>query len=68
MLPTQVTRHQIAKCDLCADRTEPGTGVPRCVAACPAGALRFSDEHLAVEEKILMVGGRTTGEHPFKRR
>ena len=68
VLPVQVTRRQIAKCDLCQDRTASGTGVPRCVAACPAGALRFEDERQAPAAKIMMLGGRTTGEHPFKRR
>ena len=66
--PGRMTGHQIAKCDLCADRTASGSGVPRCVAACPAGALQFEDEHNAVDAKLLVVGGRTVGEHPFKRR
>ena len=68
LLPVEPTRRQIAKCDLCADRTAAGQGVPRCVAACPAGALQFEDEHNAVDAKLLVVGGRTIGEHPFKRR
>lgn len=68
VLPNTVTRRQIAKCDLCEDRTGGDHAVPRCVAACPAGALRFEDEHQAVEAKLLIVGGRTTAQHPFKRR
>ncbi len=68
VLPVEVTRRQIAKCDLCADRTVGDDGVPRCVAACPSGALQFADERTAVEAKLLEVGGRTIGEHPFKRR
>jgi formate dehydrogenase iron-sulfur subunit len=60
--------HQIAKCDLCADRMEPdGETVPRCVAACPSGALMFADEHDA-EQVPLEIGGRTAGESPYKRR
>ena len=68
VLPVEVTRRQIAKCDLCADRTVGDDGVPRCVAACPSGALQFADERTAVEAKLLEVGGRTIGVHPFKRR
>ena len=64
-----ISGHQIPKCDLCADRTEcDGEAVPRCVASCPTGALSFEDEHKAEELGITMMGGRTTGEHPFKRR
>ncbi len=69
VLPNDVTRKQIAKCDLCADRIASGNGaVPRCVAACPTGALQFADEHEAVDANILILGGRTTGEDRFKRR
>ena len=61
---------QVGKCDLCVDRVEDtdDPGVPRCVAACPSGALQFSDEHHPEEVKLSVLGGRTTGEHPFKRR
>ena len=68
VLPNEVTRRQIAKCDLCEDRTAQDGAVPRCVAACPAGALMFEDEQKVTEANILMIGGRTAGEHPFKRR
>lgn len=69
VLPREVTRRQIAKCDLCIDRTGgDSSAVPRCVASCPSGALRFDDEHQAVSANVLVVGGRSTGEHPFKRR
>jgi len=65
----RISGHQIPKCDLCADRTEcDPEAVPRCVASCPTGALSFEDEHQAEELGITMMGGRTTGEHPFKRR
>lgn len=65
-----MTGHQIAKCDLCEDRLacDGDEVVPRCVAACPAGALIFADERRAVEENLAVLGGRTTGEDPFKRR
>ena len=62
-----MTGHQIAKCDLCEDRTADG-GIPRCVAACPAGALRFADEHQGTEAGLTVLGGRSTGEDPYKRR
>ena len=68
----RITGHQVAKCDLCADRTACADAdpeaVPRCVAACPSGALVFADEHRAAELKLDVLGGRTTGEHPYKRR
>ena len=67
--PQRMSGHQIAKCDLCADRTAAGDGaVPRCVAACPAGALVFADERRATDDGIVIVGGRTTARHVFKRR
>ena len=64
----RLSGHQIAKCDLCADRDIGDTAVPRCVAACPSGALLFADEHEAPKEHLAVLGGRTTGEHPYKRR
>jgi len=67
--PERISGHQIAKCDLCEDRlSDSDEAVPRCVAACPSGALMFADEHLADELGISVLGGRTTGEDPFKRR
>ncbi len=65
----RLSGHQIAKCDLCEDRLIGGDdSVPRCVAACPSGALMFADEHLADELGITMLSGRTTGKDLFKRR
>jgi formate dehydrogenase iron-sulfur subunit len=65
----RVNGHQAAKCDLCADRTEcDAEAVPRCVAACPTGALLYMDEHQAEEMGVEMLGGRTTGENPYRRR
>jgi formate dehydrogenase iron-sulfur subunit len=65
----RISGHQIAKCDLCADRIETdGDVVPRCVAACPSGALNFADEHMAAKLEINVLGGRTVGEDPYKRR
>ena len=65
----RMSGHQIAKCDLCEDRLRgDGDSVPRCVAACPSGALIFADEHHADELGIGVLGGRTTGEDFFKRR
>jgi formate dehydrogenase iron-sulfur subunit len=66
--PERMSGHQVAKCDLCADRTESDPdAVPRCVAACPSGALLFADEQQAQQLGFNTIGGRTTGE-PFKRR
>ena len=64
--PGHISGHQIAKCDLCADRLPEAE--PRCVAACPAGALVFADERDTAAADLTVLGGRTTGDHPFKRR
>jgi len=67
--PERINGHQAAKCDLCADRiAADAKAEPRCVATCPAGALRFVDEHEADRLGLTVLGGRTTGSHPFKRR
>jgi Fe-S-cluster-containing dehydrogenase component len=54
----EIERHQVGKCDLCVDRTRNGL-LPRCVAICPSGALRFEvlDQELA-EKGYRVVGGR----------
>lgn len=57
----------IAKCDLCEDRLHTGAE-PRCVVSCPSGALRFCDEREADGLGLLVLGSRTLGEHPIKRR
>jgi anaerobic carbon-monoxide dehydrogenase iron sulfur subunit len=41
VLNTELSKGQVAKCDLCPDRTP--EKLPRCVAVCPSGALRFLD-------------------------
>ena len=65
----RLSGHQIAKCDLCADRLDQGADVvPRCVAACPSGALQFADEHRAAALGLEILGGRTIGDDPYKRR
>lgn len=67
--PQHMSGFAIAKCDLCVDRTANGNGAaPRCVTACPTDALIFADERRARELELEMLGGRATGEHPFKRR
>jgi len=76
--PDRMSGHQVGKCDLCADRTArvpsedaeapPEAMEPRCVTACPAGALIWADEHRADEQELEVLGGRTTGEDPYKRR
>jgi Fe-S-cluster-containing dehydrogenase component len=42
VIEMETTRHEVAKCDLCADRTPRGL-LPRCVAVCPSGALKFME-------------------------
>jgi len=67
--PQRMSGHQVAKCDLCEDRlVADADAVPRCVAACPSGALIFTDEHQAAEDHLDVLGGRTTGDNPYKRR
>ncbi len=67
--PECMSGHQVAKCDLCEDRTaKDPQALPRCVAACPSGALMFVDEHLAEQQHVEIIGGRTTGENFYKRR
>jgi carbon-monoxide dehydrogenase iron sulfur subunit len=68
VLDLVMAKHRVAKCDMCADRTAVGAD-PRCVSACPTGALRFAEPAaLAGDEKILVVGGRAAGHHPIRRR
>lgn len=57
----------IAKCDLCHDRLAQDQS-PRCVASCPSGALHFVDEHQAEELELVVLGSRTLGQHPIRRR
>jgi len=59
--------HLAAKCDLCEERVLAG-GVPRCVAACTSGALRFESVESLAASKLLLLSGRTAGEHPYRRR
>jgi len=70
--PDRMSGHQVAKCDLCSDRLTaeeaPEDAVPRCVAACPSGALLFADERHVDGLNIDIVGGRTAAGHLFKRR
>lgn len=67
VLDSDLTRDQAAKCDLCIDRVREG-GEPRCVSACSTGALQFARPAEVQDQGLLLVGGRTAGHHPFKRR
>ncbi len=59
VISLEMTRHEVAKCDLCADRTPEGK-LPRCVAICPSGALQFLELVEAVPEAgYTLVSGRT---------
>jgi len=62
-----LTRDQVGKCDLCEDRVLAGEP-PRCVAACSTGALQFRPPAETSDLGLLLLGGRTAGRHPFKRR
>jgi Fe-S-cluster-containing dehydrogenase component len=67
VIDSDLTRDQVAKCDLCHDRVAAGLD-PRCVAACTTGALQFRPPSDVQDVGLLLLGGRTTGHHPFKRR
>ncbi len=65
--PDRITGRRVGKCDLCEDRLgDDPDAVPRCVAACPSGALRFLDEHEG--DELCLIGGRTLADDLFKRR
>ena len=68
IISVEMTRHHVAKCDLCADRTEQGLEL-RCVHVCPTGALQFvAGGDVTAEDDRILLGGRTTGCHLYKRR
>lgn len=59
----------MAKCDLCQDRLAADPQAePRCVAACPSGALRFVETAPAAAQGLDLLGGRTVGQDLFARR
>jgi len=58
---------EVAKCDLCSDQLQHGDS-PRCVTSCPTGALQFIDESAAAEQGLTVLGSRTLGQHPIRRR
>ncbi len=58
----EITSHVVGKCDLCADRTPDGK-LPRCVAICPSGALRFHEpDQKLQQEGYVLLSGRTVTE------
>jgi Fe-S-cluster-containing dehydrogenase component len=57
----------VARCDLCRDRVE-AQQAPRCVAACPTDALQFIEERRAQEQGLVVLGSRTLGQDPIRRR
>lgn len=67
VIEPQLTRHHINKCDGCEDRVAEGKE-PRCVVACPAGARKYAEPEEVYKEGLLLLSGRTAGEHPIKRR
>jgi Fe-S-cluster-containing dehydrogenase component len=67
VLSDHIQRHLAAKCDLCMARLGHDEA-PACVATCPTAALTFRDAEGLEADRILILGGRTTGTHPLRRR
>lgn len=67
VMSPSLTLRQVAKCDYCEDILAEG-GVPRCVAACPAGALDFRRCDELKEDAPLLLSGRMVGRDRYKRR
>ena len=69
VLSPDLSECQVGKCDLSEDLLKTGEGqLPRCVATCTAGALHFIEASEAEEKGLLLVGARTLGRSPYKRR
>jgi Fe-S-cluster-containing dehydrogenase component len=59
VLDATTVRRQVAKCDVCVDRMgEDSDALPRCVAVCPSGALKFLDPEEVSEAGYVLVSGR----------
>ncbi len=60
VLDRELTRRQVAKCDLCVDRLSRDPSlVPRCVSVCPSGTLKFMNIDKEVPEKnFVLESGR----------
>ena len=67
VLDTDLVRHTLPKCDACEDLLA-ADKKPRCVSACPTGALKFLVPEKSQEEQLLLLGGRLAGRSPYKRR
>ena len=67
VITDEMIRHHVPKCNLCEDLVTKG-GLPRCVAACTSGALRFEEVETTEKEGLLVLSGRAAGRHPLKRR
>jgi formate dehydrogenase iron-sulfur subunit len=61
----EFTRHVSPKCDLCIDRVQEGKQ-PRCVSACPAGALQFV-ELTPTEVPATFIGSRIVAHSKIRR-
>ncbi|MFH1572171.1 MAG: 4Fe-4S dicluster domain-containing protein [Gemmatimonadota bacterium] len=68
-IPSDMHKHQVPKCDACEDLVLTG-GEPRCVSACPGGALTFveiSESDLEAGRQYLL-GGRVLGRNLLRQR
>jgi len=67
VMPQKIVNSHVPRCDLCEDLVLQGAE-PRCVAACPTGALQFIEQAEAERADLVLLGSRTVGLHPVRRR
>jgi len=67
VISPSLTLRQVAKCDYCQDILAEGQ-LPRCVSACPSGALEFRSCDELSENAPLLLSGRIVGKDEYKRR
>ena len=67
VITPEMIQHRSPKCDLCEEIVLAG-GIPRCVATCVSGALRFEEVSTTERDGLLVLSSRAAGHHPLKRR
>ena len=67
VLSRDMVRHFVGKCDLCMDLVARNE-LPRCVATCCGGALRYEEITELETVGLFTLSGRSVGHSPLKRR